>query len=412
LSGAEDRGEDRLMLEALLTDEDRRFREEVHAFVRECVPAELRRRVADGEELSKDDYVAWQKILSRRGWLTTTWPVSEGGLDWSPVRHYLFEEELALADCPPSGLTLGVGAKLLGPILCAFGTEEQKRRFLPPIRDCSVWWCQGYSEPNAGSDLASLATRAVREGDHYIVTGTKIWTSYAQWADGMCCLVRTDPAARPQAGISFLLVDMHAPGVTVRPIPTANKRHFFNQIFFDAVRVPAGNRIGAENDGWRIAKSLLLHERLAAARVAETAKRLQLARVIASEARLDGKPLIEHDWFRMRLAALEIEARAVAQTALRYLGETMAGTPPGPEIALLKLRGTELFQRIYDVLCDAIGEEAIPLERFRVEDDVPACWQTLNANRLYARGFTVAAGSSEVQRGILAKALRGGRDVS
>lgn len=400
------------MLEALLTDDDRQFREEVRAFARESVPPELRRRVADGEELDKHDYVEWQKILSQRGWLTTTWPVAEGGMDWTPVRHYLFEEELALADCPPSGLTLGVGARLLGPILCAFGTAEQKARFLPPIRDCSVWWCQGYSEPNAGSDLASLATRAVRDGDHYLVTGTKIWTSYAQWADGMCCLVRTDPAARPQSGISFLLVDMRAPGVTVRPIPTINKRHFFNQIFFDAVRVPVANCIGAENDGWRIAKSLLLHERLAAARVAETTKRLELARTIAGEARWHGRPLIEHEWFRMRLAALEIEARAVAQTALRYLGETMAGTPPGPEIALLKLRGTELFQRIYDLLCDAVGEESIPLARPHVEEDVPAYWQTLNANRLYARGFTVAAGSSEVQREILAKALRRGLNVS
>src|SRR5450759_1859541 len=277
------------MLEALLTDDDRRFREEVRVFVSDSVASELRSRVANGEELCKQDYVEWQKLLSRRGWLTTTWPVNEGGVDWSPLRHYLFEEELALADCPPAGLTLGVGAKLLGPILCAFGSTEQKQRLLPLIRDCSVWWCQGYSEPNAGSDLASLATRAVRDGDDYILTGTKIWTSYAHWADGMCCLARTDIDARPQAGISFLLVDMHAPGVTIQPIPTINKRHFFNQVFFDAVRVPARDRIGAENDGCRIAKSLLLHERLAAARVAETTKRLKLARAIAREADFHGK---------------------------------------------------------------------------------------------------------------------------
>ena len=396
------------MLEALLTDGDRRFRDEVRAFARDAVAPALRRRVAAGEELTKADYVEWQKLLSQCGWLTTTWPEHDGGLNWSPIRHYLFEEELTLADCPPVGLTLGVGAKLLGPILCEFGSAEQKQRLLPPIRDCSVWWRQGYSEPGAGSDLASLAMRAVRDGDDYLVTGTKIWTSYAQWADGMCCLVRTDTDARPQAGISFLLVDMHAPGVTVRPIPTINRRHFFNQVFFDAVRAPVANRIGTENDGWRIAKSLLLHERLAAARVAETTKRLKLARAIASEALFHGKPLLEHDWFRMQLAALEIQARAIEQTALRYLGETMAGTPPGPEIALLKLRGTELYQKIYDLLCDAIGEEAIPLERLKIGDaDVPEFWQTLNANRLYARGFTVAAGSSEIQREILAKSLLG-----
>jgi acyl-CoA dehydrogenase len=306
-----------------------------------------------------------------------------------------------------------VGAKLLGPILCAFGSAEQKKRLLQPIHDCSVWWCQGYSEPNAGSDLASLTTSAVRQGDEYVVSGTKIWTSYAHWADGMCCLVRTDSAARPQAGISFLLVDMRAPGVTIRPIPTINNRHFFNQVFFDAVRIPVRDRIGAENDGWRIAKSLLLHERLAAARVAETTKRLKLARAIAREATFYGKPLIEWPWFQMRLAALEIEARAIEQTALRYLGEAMSGTPPGPEIALLKLRGTELFQRIYDLLCDAIGEEAIPLSSPTSDStDVATAWRTLNANRLYARGFTVAAGSSEVQRQILAKALFRGPRVS
>ena len=394
------------MLDALLTDADLRFREEVRAFVGESLQPALRQRVANGRELEKQDYVGWQKTLSARGWLTTTWPVAEGGTGWSHIRHYLFEEELALADCPPVTLTLAVGAKLLGPILCEFGSAEQRARLLPPIRDCSVWWCQGYSEPGAGSDLASLATRAVRDGDHYVLSGTKIWTSYAQWADGMCCLARTDPAARPQAGISFLLVDMHAPGVTVRPIATINGRHFFNQVFFDGVHVPVADRVGAENDGWRIAKSLLLHERLAAARVAETAKRLKLARSIAATARCHGRPLIEHDWFRMRLAEFEIEARAIEQTALRYLGETMAGMPPGPEIALLKLRGTELYQRLCDLLCDAVGEEAISLQGSGGADHpVPESWQSLNANRLYARGFTLAAGSSEVQREILSKVL-------
>ncbi|MGZ8154939.1 MAG: acyl-CoA dehydrogenase family protein [Burkholderiales bacterium] len=400
------------MLELLLSDDDRRFREEVRAFVRDTLSPQLRQRIANGEALHKADYVGFQKALSQRGWLTTTWPSAEGGPGWSPIRHYLFEEELALNDCPPVSLTLAVGPKLLGPILCEYGSAEQKARLLPPIRDCSVWWCQGYSEPNAGSDLASLATRAERDGDHYVVTGTKIWTSYGHWADGMCCLVRTDANAKPQAGISFLLVDMHAPGVTVRPIETINGRHFFNQVFFDGVRVPLSDRIGAENDGWRIAKSLLLHERLAAARVADTAKRFKLARSIAGSALFHGKPLIEHDWFRLRLASLEIEARAIEQTALRYLGETMAGTPPGAEIALLKLRGTELFQRVCDLLCDAVGEEAAPLRRLTGDDSVPDSWRTLNANRLYARGFTVAAGSSEVQREILAKALGEGSRVS
>jgi acyl-CoA dehydrogenase len=392
------------LLDALLSDDDRRFRDEVRAFIAAQVPQVLRDKVGAGADLAKEDYVGWQRLLAERGWLTTTWPAAEGGCDWSPVRHYLFEEELALADCPPVGLTLGVGAKLLGPILCEFGTPQQRERLLPPIRASQVWWCQGYSEPGAGSDLASLATRAVRDGEHYVVSGTKIWTSYAHWADGMCCLVRTDGQVRPQAGISFLLLDMHAPGVTVKPIAAINGRHFFNQVFLDEVRVPVDMRVGAENDGWRIAKSLLLHERLAAARVAETKKRLKLAREIAATVRFEGRPLIECDWYRMRVAGLEIEARAIEQTALRYLGQTMAGMPPGPEIASLKVRGTELFQRIYDLLCDAVGEDAIPLAH-QNDHALPDAWQHLNANRLYARGFSVAAGSSEVQRGILAKSL-------
>jgi acyl-CoA dehydrogenase len=392
------------VLEALLSDDDRRFRDQVHAFIATRVPASLRERIANGTDLEKNDYIAWQRLLAEQGWLTTTWPVAEGGCDWSPVRHYMFEEELALADCPPVGLTLGVGSKLLGPILCEFGTPEQRAHLLPPIRASEVWWCQGYSEPGAGSDLASLATRAVRDGEHYVVTGTKIWTSYAHWADGMCCLVRTDTEARPQAGISFLLLDMHAPGVTVKPIAAINGRHFFNQVFLDEVRVPVDMRVGAENDGWRIAKSLLLHERLAAARVAETKKRLKLAREIGATVRFDGRALLDCDWYRMRVAGLEIEARAIEQTALRYLGQTMSGIPPGPEIASLKVRGTELFQRVYDLLCDAVGEDAIPLSQ-PADHALPNAWPQLNVNRLYARGFSVAAGSSEVQRGILAKSL-------
>jgi alkylation response protein AidB-like acyl-CoA dehydrogenase len=392
------------VLDALLTADDRRFREEVRRFIADDVPAGLKRSVAEGADLGKADYVAFQRLLARRGWLTTTWPVEHGGTGWSAARHYLFEEELALGDCPPVGLTLGVGPRLLGPVLCEYGSAAQRARLLPPIRESAVWWCQGYSEPGAGSDLASLATRAVKDGDHYMVTGTKIWTSYAHWADAMCCLARTDPTVKPQAGISFLLVDLRAPGVTVRPIAAINGRHFFNQVFMDEVRVPAADLIGAENDGWRIAKSLLLHERLGAARVAETKKLLKLAQRVARLATFDGQPLAEAEWFRLRMAGFAVEARAIEQTALRYLGATLAGTPPGAEIALIKVRGTELFQRIYDAACDALGEDAAPLA-LAPEDELPPWVRAVNAMRLYARGFTVAAGTSEVQRDILAKSL-------
>lgn len=394
------------MIDSLLSEEDISFRDELRAFVRDRLPDELRSKVDSGQELLKDDYVSWQRILADRGWLTATWPTGYGGTGWSVIRHYLFEEELAMAGAPPVGLTLGVGPRLAGPVICRYGNEEQKARFLPGIQRVRNWWCQGYSEPDAGSDLASLRTRAVIDGGDYVVSGAKTWSSYAHWADLMCCLARTDPGAKPQAGISFLVVDMRSPGVTVRPIRGINGRHFFNEIFLEEVRVPSSNRIGGENRGWEVAKALLEHERLGAARVAETKKLLKLAWSISKEYRLEGDLLENDPAFRRTLHQLEIDARAVEQTVVRFLGESEAGKPLGPEISMLKIRGTELYQEILDFLCDAVGLDALPEEN-AARSGVPEHVRRLNAHRLYARGFTIAAGSSEIQRNILAKQVLG-----
>lgn len=383
----------------LLTADERAFREAVRAFVESAVPRPLREKVASGAKLEREDYVGWQRILARRGWLTPGWPVEHGGTGWSVVQHYLFEETLAETDCPPVALTLGVGPKLVGPILCAYGTPEQQARFLPAIRAAEDWWCQGYSEPNAGSDLASLATRAVRDGDDYVVTGRKIWTSYAQWANRMACLVRTDPKAKPQSGISFLAVDMRHPGVTVRPIIGLNGRHFFNEVTLDEVRVPIADRIGPEHGGWTLAKALLDHERLGAARVAETKKRLVAIRADVVRGRKARSATLLR-----RLARLEIEARAIERMVMEAVARSRDGTPLSPAIAMLKVRGTELIQRLMDFHCEVLGTRAQIDER-----DAPASIETAAlataSTRLYYRGVTIAAGTSEIQRELLARSL-------
>jgi acyl-CoA dehydrogenase len=393
--------------DALLTEAERAFRAEVRDFAETALPQDLREKVESGEELGKADYLRWQRLLAGRGWLVPAWPAEHGGCGWSVVQHYLFEEELALAGCPPVALTLGVGPKLVGPIICAHGTEAQKARWLPRIRASEDWWCQGYSEPDAGSDLASLRTRAVREGEEYVVTGTKLWTSYGHWADLACVLVRTDAGARPQAGISFLAVDMRAPGVTLRPIRAVNGRHFFNEIHFEAVRVPVANRIGAENAGWGVAKALLEHERLGAARVAETKKTVKLVTRLGQACRRRGRPALEDPAIRLRLRELEVQAMAVERSVLRFVALARTGAPIGPEISMLKLRGTEIMQGLMDLACDILGPRAQALEADRPGPFAAGeGWQrAVGAIRSYYRGLTIAAGTSEVQRDILARRI-------
>ncbi len=394
-----------------ITAEDAKFRHEVKTFIRDSFPDELKRKAELGRSFSREEQIDWHKRLSEQGWLAPAWPVEYGGRDWPAHWRYILEDELAIAGCPP---TLSFNINMIGPILIAQGTEEQRAKYLPRILSCEDWWCQGYSEPGSGSDLASLSTRAVRDGGEYIVNGSKIWTSGAHHANKMFCLVRTDPNVKPQEGISFLLIDdFNGPGISVRPIPFINERHVFNQVFFEDVRVPVANRVGNENEGWTVAKSLLSHERLGGARTAETRRYLENAKSIASRELDGGERLIDTDWFARRLWRLEIDLIALEQTIFRFVSDVMAGKTLGAETSLLKARGTEVRQGICDLLSDAAGYYGLPFEQdvFAVEQDETYFGAedlvTLAGERYSSRGGSIAGGTAEVQAMVTAKRVLG-----
>ncbi len=402
-------------MDLTLTAEERAFRAEVRAFLRANIPAETKRKVDLGLPLVKDDYVVWQKILYARGWIAPTWPKEHGGPGWSPIQRYLFDEELAAASSPR---LITFGLKMLGPVLIEFGTEAQKARFLPRILASDDWWCQGYSEPGAGSDLAALTTRAVPDDDDYIVNGQKTWTTLAQYADWMFCLVRTSNEAKKQAGISFLLIDMTTPGVTVRPIRMLDGGVEINDVFLEDVRVPKENLVGAENDGWTVAKFLLTRERFGIAGVARSKVQMARVRDIAAKELKGGCPLIEDARFRERLAEVEIDLTALEMTELRLLSEEAAGRPPGPESSILKLKGTEVQQAITELLLDACGINGHALDPDLIDGLartdganlvplVPEHAATVAGHYFNWRKASIYGGSNEVQRNIIAKAILG-----
>ena len=310
------------------TEEEQAFREEVRAFLREKLPAPIRDKVLNGYELSREDHVLWQRTLHERGWGGVGWPKQFGGPGWNSVQQYIFDEETAQAGAPR---LIPFGTKMVAPVIMAFGNAAQQQRFLPPISSGAEWWCQGYSEPGAGSDLASLKTRAVLQGDHYIVNGQKTWNTLGQYADWIFCLVRTDTAAKQQSGISFLLIDMKSPGITVRPITLLDGGHEVNEIWFEDVKVPVENRIGEENKGWTYAKFLLGHERTNIAGIGGAKRELsRLKRIAASEAK-NGRPLIEDPLFAAHIAQVEIDLWALEITNLRVLSEERGSKAPGPK---------------------------------------------------------------------------------
>jgi alkylation response protein AidB-like acyl-CoA dehydrogenase len=387
---------------------DLAFRDEVRAFLEAQLPPDLRDKVRRQQRLVKDDYLCWHRILAARGWVAPGWPREHGGPGWTPVQRHLFEEECARAGTPPV-LPFGVG--MVGPVIIAFGSDIQKAHYLPRILSGADWWCQGYSEPGAGSDLASLKTSAVRDGDHYVVNGQKTWTTLAQYADMMFCLVRTDPAARKQEGISFLLIDMRSPGITVRPIVMLDEEQEVNEVFFDDVRVPIANLVGQENRGWTYAKYLLGHERTGIAAVGRSKQELARLKRLAARERVNGRPLIEDPLFAARVADLEIELMALDTTVLRVLAE--AQQAPGPEASLLKVRGTEIQQRLTELLVDAAGPLALPFdpaylageaEHSSVDDDLAA---PLLAHYVNGRKTSIYGGSNEIQRNIIAQMILG-----
>jgi len=366
------------------TPEERAFRDEVRAFISARLPSETREKVRrGGTELVKDDYVAWQRILYERGWIAPNWPREYGGTGWSPVQRHIFQEELAYGWTPR---TVPFGLSMLAPILIEFGNDVQRARFLPRILRSEDWWCQGYSEPGSGSDLASLQTRAERRGDGYLVNGTKTWITFAQWADWIFALVRTDPNAKKHQGISFLLVDMRSPGVSVRPIVTIDGGTEINEVHFENVEVPHENLVGEENAGWKYAVFLLEHERTGTAGIARCRQGLARLRELVDRERPGDKRLAE------RIASVEIELDALAFTELRTLAAESAGTRPGPESSILKIKGTEIQQALTELALDAVGAYA----------------GTGHAAAYFNyRKASIYAGSNEIQKNVIAKRILG-----
>jgi alkylation response protein AidB-like acyl-CoA dehydrogenase len=387
------------------------FRQEVRDFCRTEMPPEVRRKQGRGEHLDRDEYDAWMKCLGSKGWLTGKWPKEHGGLGWEPERFLVFEEELGRASAPP---IITFGTALAGPVIYSFGTSEQRLAYLGDIARNRTWWCQGYSEPGAGSDLASLKTRAVRDGDHYIVNGQKIWTSYAHWADMMFALVRTNPDVKKQEGISFLLIDMKTPGITVRPIIGITLDHHLNEVFLENVRVPVANLIGEENKGWTYAKFVLANERIHGISVTKFEAYLAKIRRLLQVTRENGRPLAETATFQRRMAELEVSFATVkALMADQLAAARTSGAPPMMGAAALKLRGTELQQAILQTGVDILGRHGLAYQ----SDALHTGWNGdligpqespgLIYEHLYRRAASVYSGSSEVQRNILAKGVLG-----
>ncbi len=386
--------------------EEEAFRAEVRRFIAENFPESLKGRSRRDFD-TREDFVAWHKVLYKKGWVAPLWPVEYGGTGWTVTQRYIFNEECAEAETPP---LLPFGLSMCGPVIYTFGNAAQKQRFLPGILSGEDWWCQGYSEPGSGSDLASLKTRAVREGDHYIVNGQKTWTTLAQYADWIFCLVRTDPDVKQQEGISFLLIDMKTPGITVKPIIVLDGAHEVNEVFFDNVKVPVENRIGEENKGWTYAKFLLVHERSGIAGVARSKKAIERLKQIATSELVDGTPLMKTDEFSRKVAELEIDLAALEYTELRTLAREAQGKHAGPESSILKIKGTEVQQRITELAVEAVGYYAYPYARFFGDNEYPVGPDyALGQSGAYfnMRKASIYGGSNEIQRNIIAKAVLG-----
>jgi alkylation response protein AidB-like acyl-CoA dehydrogenase len=396
-----------------LTAAQRSFRDEVREFLATSLPAEIAEKVRFGRGVGKEDLGIWTRLLNKQGWAAPNWPTAHGGTGWSLIERHLFDVECRRAHAPPLS---GFGFNMVGPAIIKFGTAAQHQQFLPQILNAELWWCQGYSEPQAGSDLASVRTRADLDGDSYRVNGSKIWTSAAESADWIFALVRTDQNAKPQRGISFLLIDMSTPGISVEPLYAFNGKRLWNQVFFDDVRVPVENRLGEENRGWTVAKSLLGDERLMVSRVSENKRLLGRLREIIAQECLGQPTSGTLASFERGLAELAIRLEALEMTSLRLLSEADAGGQIGAEPSMLKLKGSELVQAIDELTFAAVGYWAAPLDSSHLggtplggnEGPVGPDYAEYTASgRYHHRGFTIAGGSSEIQHDIIAKQVLG-----
>ena len=385
------------------------FQQEVRTFIAENYPENLRSVQDEGHDLSKEDFLSWHGILAKKGWIAPAWPVEYGGTGWTATERFIWSEELAAADCVG---TMPFGLSMVGPVIYTFGTPEQKAKFLPGILSGDDWWCQGYSEPGAGSDLASLRTKAVRDGDDYVVNGQKTWTTMAQHADWGFFLVRTDSDAKAQEGISFLLIDMKTPGVTVRPIITLGGEHEVNEVWLEDVRVPVANRVYEENKGWTCAKFLLAHERTGIAAVARSKRGVEKIKAIARTEQDGDRPLIANPFFKRKISELEIDLTALEFTELRSLAGEASGKGPGPESSLLKIKGSEIQQRITELALEAVGHYGAPYFRGFGEGDNehpigPDYAHRAAPTYFNTRKTTIYGGSNEIQRNIIAKMVLG-----
>ncbi|MEM8490251.1 MAG: acyl-CoA dehydrogenase family protein [Pseudomonadota bacterium] len=380
------------------------FRDEVAAFFDSKFTEELRARLKDTATY-KEAIVEWQRILNDKGWVAPNWPVEHGGTGWTPTQMYIYDSERSARGIPNS---VPFGLSMVAPVIYTFGNQEQKDRFLPRILKSEDWWCQGYSEPGSGSDLASLKTKAELDGDHYVVNGAKIWTTYAQHADWIFCLVRTSTEGKKQHGISFLLIDMHSEGVKVNPIVSIDNHHSLNEVEFNNVRVPVANLIGEQDKGWTYAKALLAHERTGIAGVADSKRALGEVRKLAEQEINGGKALIEDPLFQKRLSDIEIELMALEFTDLRVLSQVESGGAPGAESSLLKIKGTEIQQAVQTLamMVAAHYQGVLPTE---IDTDVLGNDYGSAARRayMYGRAATVYGGSNEIQKNIIAKAVLG-----
>ncbi|MFC7959560.1 acyl-CoA dehydrogenase family protein [Rhodococcoides kroppenstedtii] len=386
-----------------LTEDEAAFRDEMRNFFRTEIPADIRERNAAGEELSREDLVTTLQILNKHGMASPHWPLEWGGKDWTPMQHHIWLDELQLASVPEP---LAFNISMVGPVIATFGSEEQKQKFLPPTQNLDIWWCQGFSEPEAGSDLASLRTVAIRDGDEYVINGQKTWTTLGQYADWIFVLARTNPdAPKKQAGISFILVDLKTPGITVRPIKLIDGGHEVNEVWFENVRVPAENLVGEENAGWTYAKFLLSNERTGITRLGFTKTKLARAKELAAQTAVGDGTLLDDPVFAARFAEIENQVLALELTQLRIVSSYVEGKE-NPASSVLKLRGSELQQLATEILTDVAGPDSLP---FEAGEDIPTpVWaQRATPTYLNFRKTSIYGGSNEVQRTIIASGILG-----
>jgi alkylation response protein AidB-like acyl-CoA dehydrogenase len=383
------------------SQEETKFREEVHHWLKINLPEDIRQKVVGYQELTKEDYQRWHKILAAKGWSVPHWPVEWGGTGWDMTQRYIYDEEFALAGAPRLP---PFGPAMCAPVLLKFGTSAQKEQYLPRIREGDDFWVQGYSEPGAGSDLAAVKTRAERAGDHYVINGQKIWTTMGQHGDWIFCLVRTDPLAdKRQEGISFILMNMETPGITVRPLILMDGGHEVNEIFFDNVKVPVQNLVYEENKGWTVAKYLLGHERMGSGSVGASRRELAALRALAQRELKNGKPLIEDLRFKDKISRVEIELDALEITSMRFLDQMRrTGQAPGADVSMLKIRGTEIQQMITELAMQAAGPHAQPFKSVS-HGSIDPFTSRLAPRYFNFRKASIYAGSNEIQRNIIAK---------